>query len=665
MQQAPPSHQAAQPSKEGRAAALSRRMVEGRPLPTMALAVVVLAASWMGGVASGGYFAGGWTPVALLLAVLLAVVALTAAPQVSKSLRPGVAAAGLLAAYALWTLASLLWSPNVGEAWQGAGQAMLYLLVFLLSLLLVSQGASRRWVLAASVLGPALVAAFTLPALGSSVEELFHNGRLVGSVGYYNGEAAFLMLPFWIGIYLGGSRRLHPLLRGAILAGLVLSAGVAILPQSRGAMVAMALSAIVFFLFSGKRLRGLLALAPVAAAIFFAFPGLNDVYLAYAGERSMEAAISEATPAVWLGAAGAGVFGVVWGIVDRWWRPPGGLVRLVGGVVLACAIGATLVGGVLVQERIGSPVTLAQEKWETFRTSYASGQDDSRYLSASGSGRFVLWEVAWRDFKANPLLGVGTRNYEATYHQLREEPRPDDVRQAHSLPLEILAERGIVGGILFVGFLGVCAIRGVWRRFGRLGSEGKAQAGALLAAASYWFVHSSAEWFWELPAITLVAFVYLAFLVTPWRGEVVEAPRRISVVGLGSAGLATLALVVIVPLFAANYCLQQSRSADTPEEALAAVERARDFNPLDSRLARREAELAMEAGQWNRVEASYQEAMRLDPEHYGPHLLLAAYYEKRGQFEQALSEYREARKLNPLDPKIEQKIEQTQSLQAG
>jgi hypothetical protein len=46
--------------------------------------------------------------------------------------------------------------------------------------------------------------------------------------------------------------------------------------------VAMAVSMLVFFVFSGQRLRGLLALAPVAAALFLAVPGLNEVYLAFA-----------------------------------------------------------------------------------------------------------------------------------------------------------------------------------------------------------------------------------------------------------------------------------------------------------------------------------------------------------------------------------------------
>ncbi len=39
----------------------------------------------------------------------------------------------------------------------------------------------------------------------------------------------------------------------------------------------------------------------------------------------------------------------------------------------------------------------------------------------SRSGRFVLWEVAVEDFVSNPLLGVGTHNYEATYYQERDQ----------------------------------------------------------------------------------------------------------------------------------------------------------------------------------------------------------------------------------------------------
>ena len=103
----------------------------------------------------------------------------------------------------------------------------------------------------------------------------------MGSVSYYNGEAAFLLIPFRVGIYLAGSCLVNPALRGLVLAGVLCSMEVVVLMQSRGAMVATAVSLPVFlvFLSSGQRLRSLLALAAVVAALFIASPRLNNVYV--------------------------------------------------------------------------------------------------------------------------------------------------------------------------------------------------------------------------------------------------------------------------------------------------------------------------------------------------------------------------------------------------
>jgi hypothetical protein len=103
---------------------------------------------------------------------------------------------------------------------------------------------------------------------------LFDKDRLVGSVSYYNGEAAFLLIPFRVGIYLAGSCLVNPALRGLVLAGVLCSMEVVVLMQSRGAMVATAVSLPVFlvFLSSGQRLRSLLTLAPVVAALFIVSP---------------------------------------------------------------------------------------------------------------------------------------------------------------------------------------------------------------------------------------------------------------------------------------------------------------------------------------------------------------------------------------------------------
>jgi hypothetical protein len=250
-----------------------------RLAPTLTLVAVVLLASWMGGL-RGGYYASEWTLVAVILAGLLVLASATGLLRASK-VRWSTIALGLFAAYTAWTFASLLWSPNQGDAWLGAGQTLLYLLVIWVSISLIRLGASRRWVLAASVIGPTTVAVLTLLHLTPRLEDYFENTRLVGTVGYYNGEAAFLLLPFWVAMYLAGSPSINPVFRAATLAGITLNLELAVLTQSRGAMVAIAASIPIFFLLSVQRLRGLLALIPVVVSLVVAFPVLNGVYIVF------------------------------------------------------------------------------------------------------------------------------------------------------------------------------------------------------------------------------------------------------------------------------------------------------------------------------------------------------------------------------------------------
>jgi tetratricopeptide (TPR) repeat protein len=608
------------------------------------------------GDASGGYYVGEWALAALLLGALALVASVGGALRIAGSLWSAVALA-LFAAYAAWTFASLLWSPNRGDAWLGAGQTLLYLLAFWLAVSLVSLGASRRWALAASAGGPAIVAVLTWRQIIPRMDGLFYDdGRLIGTVGYYNGEAAFFLVPFWVGVYVAGSRRMDPMLRGAVLAGAVLGADLAVLGQSRAAMYALIASFPIFFLLSGQRLRGLLALAPVVAAVALAFPGLNGVYEAFAG-GAPAAAIEEVLPTVWLTAAGAGLYGLLWGLVDGRWNPPSGLTRAVGGLALVCAVALLAYGALAASARVGDPVAWAGQKWDAFKAentaaAVSDGGEQGRYGNVSSAGRYTLWEVALEDFASHPVLGVGTGNYEATFYRLRDEPT-GYAETAHSLPLEVLAERGAVGGILFFGFLAVCLGAGLRQRFGRLGAEGKAQIGAMVAAVSYWFVHSGVDWFWQLPAVTLPAVVYLALLAAPWR-QVEAAPARWPLRALG-AGAALLAVLAVAPLYAADRYRAQSYAAEDARVALAAAERARRFNPVSAELAQLEADVVVELGEGERAEGALREAIRLDPDNFAPYWTLASFYERRGELGAARSYYREALARNPLDLDLAQK----------
>jgi hypothetical protein len=601
---------------------------------------------------NGGYFVSEWGPVTLILATLFLVVALVGMLRITPS-RWSAVAVILLSLYTIWTFLSLFWSPNRGDAWLGAGQTLLYLLVFWIAASLLTVGASRRWTMIASVVGPTLIATLTLSELPSRMHELFDDDRLVGSVGYYNGEAAFLLVPFWIGIYLVGSQLVSPVLRGLVLAGSVLCVEVAVLTQSRGAMVALAVSLPIYFLLSGQRMRGLFALAPVVAALSVAFPSLNAVYTQALNGGSPTGALDHAVFVVWMTSVGAGLYGLAWGFADRRWTPPTSVVRATGGIVLAGCIAVLLVGGWALSERVGNPVVWGEQKVEAFKTNDKSGQEQSRYLSASGTGRYTLWQVAWKDFARHPVLGVGTNNYEATYYRLRERTA-GFVRQPHMLPLEVLAERGIVGGVLFFGFLTTCFAGGLWKRFKVLGVEGKGQVGAVSAAVTYWFVHSSADWFWQLPAVSLPVMVYLAMLVAPWRYRE-PSPSRWSL-RLAAASIAVLAMAAIAPLYVADRYIARSQETTNPWVALADVERAEKIVPVDPYLPQREAELALKIGDWPRVEAAYRKATELNPQHYAPYTLLGYFYEERGQTKKAMTAYRKASDLNPLDVELKKRL---------
>jgi tetratricopeptide (TPR) repeat protein len=625
--------------------------------PTLTLITIVLLISWIG-LANGGYFLGDWAPLALSLAVLIFAVSLAGLPLIPRS-RVSLVVTGFFALYAGWTFLSLLWSPDRGAAWLGAAQTLFYLLVFSISVGLISRGASRKWVLLASVFGPAAVAVSTVLVLLPHLGELFNRNRLLGSVGYFNGEAAFLLVPFWAAIYLAGSRRVSPIIRGLILAGLVPGGALIILTQSRGAMVAVVVSSFVYFLLSFQRLRGLLALAPIAVAIYLSFPGLNSVYLEFLHGGDPASALDRVLPLVWLITAGAGLYGLFWGLIDKRWKPSAGAARAAGVIVVAGGLAVLSLGAYISYERAGEdPLTWSKEKWGAFVTNDKAGQEQSRYLSASGMGRYTLWQVAWEDFSSHPVLGIGTQNYEQTYYQLRKE-LAGSVRQPHSLPLEILAERGAVGGGLFLGFLITCLAAGLRLGFRRLDTEDRALTGALAASVFYWLVHSSFDWFWQIPAVTLTAILYLAMLAAPWNaGENTPsgaAPASFSL-RLCGATLATVVIVAVAPLYIADRYLARSYAAEDPRTAIALIARAETFNPVDPYLPQREAELAGHIKDWRRATQSYKRSIELNPRSYAPYELMASYYKRRGDTEKALSLYREASSLNPLERNLRREV---------
>lgn len=147
-----------------------------------------------------------------------------------------------------------------------------------------------------------------------------------------------------------------------------------------------------------------------------------------------------------------------------------------------------------------------------------SGEKDSSETSAadiSVDGRMAEMQVALRMFADNPLFGVGAGNYIFNFQRYSQDlhliNRGED-RNAHSLYLQIAAERGLVGLAAF-GALLWFMIRGLKRSIPMFREAGHRDYGTLAAAFGIGFfgflvgsvfLHDSyPKYFWLLMGIGL------------------------------------------------------------------------------------------------------------------------------------------------------------------
>jgi O-antigen ligase len=140
-------------------------------------------------------------------------------------------------------------------------------------------------------------------------------------------------------------------------------------------------------------------------------------------------------------------------------------------------------------------------------------------------GRTSETMIGWQMFMDHPVLGVGTKNYPVFYQEysrkLGIDPRLED-RSPHSLYLEIAAEQGLVGIIIFSIlifslFRGLFRSRKIFEKLGKSQMKNMAMAvtigisGYLISAI---FIHGSyPRPFWVLVGIALAFPVYAQSLV--------------------------------------------------------------------------------------------------------------------------------------------------------
>ena len=501
----------------------------------------------------------------------------------------------------------------------------------------------------------AVVAAFggylVVRLLGPAGNELFIDDRLHEPLGYINGQAGYLVLGLWPLIALAERARNH-LLSGAAIAGATILAGLAVLGQTRAIVPAVVVSAIVLVAVLPGRRQRLWALVAVGCGVGLAASSLVDVY--DSGEGSGLPDADTVRTAILVLLASSALSGAVWALV-RWGASRAGERVGRGRVVGLSVAGLTAVGVAVLAAGLvaaGDPVERVRDEWRAFKSPGGStAESRSRFTTGSGN-RYDYWRVALNQFEDEPLKGLGAGNYDRTY--FAERTTGEDIRQPHSLPLQALAELGIVGLFGVLLFLGA-VLAGLARR-ARAARTSATDLGLAVAGGGMflvWLVHTSVDWLHLIPGVTGIALCGAAVLVAPWTraaGASSRSPLRI-------ATIAACALLVLLgatllgrATLADKYRSDSQEVVETdPREALAKAADSLDLN--DESLPAYYAQAAAYArlNDYEHARASLVEATRREPHDFVPRALLGDLAVRRGDERQARREYRRALRLNPND----------------
>ena len=459
-----------------------------------ALVAVGLMLVWA--IRNGGFDASTWYWGALvLLATFTAVFAGVLHGHLKLS-RASAIAVGLFAAYVAWSYLSMTWAQYPGIALEGSNRALLYLLIFTLLTALpwtreTALGAILLFAVGVGIVGTVLMVRL---ASGSNVPALFFAGRLVAPTGYINSTAALFTMDALVSIVLASRRRLPGPLRGLLIAFAAVSLQLATVVESRGWLFTLPLIALVAIVIVPDRLRVAGAAVIPVLATLIPVRRLLHLYQNGPSDPLRELAIHAGRPALAM-CVGAFVLGTLVAWADALYRGPGlsrTQRRTLGGVLALIGVAGVLAGGLAVSK--GHPFQFISRQWHGF--AHAEAVYGTSHFTDVGSGRYDFWRVALHAFEHHPIGGLGQDNFGDYYLTARrggEEPS-----WTHSLELRLLAHTGIVGFLLFGGFL-VAAIKAAARTRRRGDPDVRLISAALLLPLVVWLIHGSLDWFWEVP----------------------------------------------------------------------------------------------------------------------------------------------------------------------
>jgi hypothetical protein len=478
--------------------------------------VVLLAGPTVIAFFTGGYFDGP-REVAGLVAWLLVAVALVVVPRPLPSGLPGRIATAALALLAVWTLVSFTWAPIAGTAYHYGQRVVMYAGVLVAACSLLRGRAALRAVVPALAGGTVIVVGYGIserlfPGALHFSRSVSAQGRLEQPLTYWNAMGELAALGFVMCAALTGDLARDRRIRAAACAACApLGMGLYI-TFSRGALFACAAGLVALVVLVARR-EQLLAvalclaigvLAAVAAAPFKSVTHLSGSL----STRETEGAV---VFVLLVALAGSGAL-----LAIRF----AGSVR---GGELALPRSAPLIALGLVCAGLALAIVVGAKEGPATPTSSGATR-----LASLQSNRYAYWDVALRAFGDEPIRGVGAGGW--SVYWLRYRHVAEFAQDAHSWPLQTLAELGLVGFALLLALVGgiVLAARDALR-------VSPVLAGGPVAALVSWLAHAPLDWDWEMPAVTLVAVVLAGAVLGLAELALPPAPDAGVVAGSGRA----------------------------------------------------------------------------------------------------------------------------------
>jgi O-antigen ligase len=593
---------------------------------------------------------------------------------------------GLLLAFTVLTVLSVIWSVQPDESWRDAGRMLAYSAFFGAAVALVRL-APERWpaVLGGLALAAVIVCGFALLTKVFPGKLVAYNSyaRLEEPYGYWNAIGLSAALGAICCMWLGGRRAGHGLLSALAYPAMGVLLLTLMLAYSRGALAALLIGLVLWFCMVPLRLRSAAVLisgalaAGAVAAWDFSRHALSAEGVAL-GERAAAGhqlgALVVAMVVVLL------LTGLAVGFLTGRRAPSLTARRNVGATLLALIVLALFAfAGALAHSHRGFTGSISHAVDSLTNPNAKPPPNTPDRLTAVASVRARYWKEALQIFAAHPALGAGAAGYQTARLRYRRETL--EVRHAHGFVVQTLADLGLVGLLLALALLAAWATaagrathpfnrrwtswrawrelragaRPGWRSWPEPYTPERIGMLSMLCLVVVFGAHSLIDWTWYVPGDACAVLLCAGWLAG--RGPLTAAvgtarrtgpsfdggarpatgrpPARLAwVARLGYLRVGVAAAVIVAALLAAWSQWQPQRSEEARQNALAllardpaaatsAAETAVSRDPLSAEALLTLADIQQVRGQTALARATLQRAVRLQPSNPQTWLALA------------------------------------------